>query len=119
MFNPEGKDEIFFPENLIELSGDKVRKEQLEEKLKEYKKRLERPDLNEKSKKDYSFRIFILNKLLELGKVDLSETMDELEGEVGFDREIFMKSWNIIEAYNNRDGEGLRGGTGLPDIEKD
>ena len=99
---------------VILLPNDETRKQQLRDKLVEYKKRMH-PYAAPELQMDTICKIAVLERLLRDGQVnilDLSWEMTETY-KLGFDINAFNKACGAIEDYCNTGGVHTRGGTGL------
>lgn len=108
---------------VLVLPEDKVRVEQLRDKLEEYKKRLsayDHPDLQLQLDIGY-YKVIILERLLENGWVNTRDFSFELAKKhgVSFNVEFFEKACAVIDDYCKTGGQNVHGGTGLlPQVEK-
>ncbi len=97
---------IFFPDNA-------ERRNQLQEKLKEYENRAKH--YRSQIHVDSVYKIEVLNCLLKDGQVktwDLARDMAKKYPD--FDVEVFNKACAVIEDYCKTGGKNTHGGTGLP-----
>ncbi|MBI1975038.1 MAG: hypothetical protein HYS57_01605, partial [Parcubacteria group bacterium] len=101
---------------VIVLPDDETRKQQLRDKLTQYKGRVHpyrAPELQ--MNMDTICKIAVLERLLCDGQVstwDLSREMAKTYGS-GFDVNAFNNACGVIEDYCKTGGQNLRGGTGL------
>lgn len=113
---PSSKSEQATPKEapIIVLSEDETRKKQLQNKLKEYRGRMDRyqaPELQ----MGVICKIAVLERLLRDGQVntwDLSREMADIYGS-GFRTREFNVACMVIEDYCKTGGMNLSGGTGL------
>lgn len=99
---------------VIVLSGDETRKQQLRDKLVEYKGRIH-PYCAPELQMDTICKVAVLEQLLRDGQVntwELSSEMAKTYGS-GFDANAFENACRVIEDYLKTSGQNLHGGTGL------
>ena len=99
---------------VIELPDDETHKQQLRDKLEEYRGRL-RPYRAPELQMSTICKIAVVERLLKDGRVvtwDLSRELATTYGS-GFDGNDFRSACGVIEDYCKTGGQNLRGGTGL------
>ena len=99
---------------VIVLPEDEARKQQLRDKLEEYKDRLH-PYRAPELQMSTICKIAVVKRLLKDGRVvtwDLSRELATTYGS-GFDVNDFSNACGVIEDYCKTGGQNLRGGTGL------
>ena len=116
----------------IVLPQDEKLKKQLELKLKEYRERLHRndielarqgkniayiaPEVISGTTKDLNFKIKVLGKLLKDGHAVFSDFKQYV---VNDENDTFLKNaFGVIKSYVEARGERVTGGTGLPEVEE-
>jgi hypothetical protein len=115
----EGKDAPTFPK--ITLPDDEDIIKALQDKLAEYRERLEKQraegPYREPSRfsNDMEYRIAILEKLLTDEKVDAQKLSEEIREKYGdyLDTRTFENSSAVVKNYAETSGKDLKGGTGL------
>ena len=116
----------------IVLSADEKLRKRLELKLKEYKKRIPEhileankqggnlaytaPEIISGNLKDTNFKIKVLSKLLNDGRVSISDFEQDVVHDE--DRTYLRNAFGIIKSYVEVKGEHVTGGTGLPEVEE-
>ncbi len=116
-------------------AGNQARVAQLAVKLEEYRERLlfahERlkgsigymaPEVLVEEYSQHPYRVFILERLLRDGKIDIWAVAKEMkkwmpkELDTDYFFPYFRRSCGVIEEYAKNGGQNLRGGTGLPKV---
>lgn len=103
---------------ILVLPEDKVRVEQLERKLEEYKGRFN-PYGAPESQMGAICKISVLERLLRDAVVDTFQLYLEMQKVYGsgFDVYRFNIACGVIDNYCKTGGEGNKGGTGLPNLD--
>jgi len=114
----EVRDEMAEKSPIFVLPEDKARVEQLQKKLEEYKGRFN-PYGAPESQMDTICKTTVLKRLLRDSVVDTFQLYLEMKETYGsgFDAHKFNVACGVIDNYCKMGGEGIIGGTGLPNLD--
>ena len=127
--NKPGQEEQKTEDFAVLLPSDEARIKQLKLKLEEYKMRAVRHRVEAERQggniayvapevlldQDTNYKILVLERMLKTGGADFKDLALEIPKN---DLPRLRNALSVIKSYAETGGEGLRGGTGLPDVEQ-